>query len=202
MERAGPGDPCEENDDCEEGLLCTEQEPSVCADPATEGESCRATTQPCVPPLACWGEDTANDVAGECVDLNGRFTADEGEACGWLGPWCRTGLFCDLTAGTCTSERPGSGGQCVLTLPDQCPDGEWCDTSAEPPYPCVPIPGDGEPCTAERFGARCQPSQACLDDGLCHALQRLGEACDVDGECYSGNCDSGGCAAPDPCAGG
>jgi hypothetical protein len=116
---------------------------------------------------------------------------------------CRGGLFCDFSTGFCSSERPGSGGECVQTLPDQCPEGEWCDTSLPLPQ-CVPIPGDGEPCTPERFGARCQPSHVCLenDDGLCHALQRLGEACDVGGDCYSGYCDGGGCALPDPCIGG
>ncbi len=204
VERVGSGEPCDENDDCEVGLWCTEQAPYVCVNPAAEGEPCREGTQPCVPPLSCWGEDSANDVAGECVDLTALSTASEGELCNLLeGPWCRAGLFCDLAAGECTSERPGSGGNCVPMLPDQCPDGEWCDTTVEAPYACVPIPGDREPCTPKRFGARCQPSHACLEaDGLCHALQRLGEACDVGGDCYSGNCEGGGCAPPDPCSGG
>jgi hypothetical protein len=194
--RAAAGGPCAESSDCADGLVCPDAGGN-CAAPVAEGLAC-SDALPCALPALCLG--------GTCVDLAAAKTGSEGDVCS-LVTWelCAEGSYCsltDATGGTCTGERALSGGDCVLTLPDQCPSDEFCDTTAGPPAQCRPLPVDGAACAPERFGSRCAVEHVCVAvgaDELCRAMQRNGGSCSVDDECYSKHCAAGACASPDAC---
>jgi hypothetical protein len=194
---------CAANEHCEPGLVCAEGV-GRCVVPGRLGDECREADGPCALPLLCMDEDEAAGTPGTCTELVSAFSAGEGEQCSIGATWqlCEADLYCVLSgsaAGTCSSERALSGGDCVVTLPDQCPPDEYCDPDGAPPY-CRPLPGAGDPCTYERFGPTCAASHVCIED-VCRELRRVGESCTAHEQCYSERCERGVCVQGVACVG-
>jgi hypothetical protein len=195
------GEACTANEHCAQDLVCAEGV-GQCVEAGQEGDACREADAPCAMPLLCMDEDTEAGTPGTCTDLLAAFSAGEADACSIGESWqlCQEGLYCVLTgaaAGTCSSERALSGGDCVATIPDQCPGDEYCDTEGAPPF-CRPLPAAGDACTYERFGPTCAAEHVCVD-GICRELRRLGESCEADAQCYSESCDRNSCVRGVPC---
>ncbi len=128
-----------------------------------------------------------------CDGAEGSSPCESDGDCGWRAPFCNTAV------GSCQSEciedtRLGNGAVCD--------DGELID--------CTDLPGDQvpcDPCNCNAFHKYCDEAS-----GFCRPQKEDGEACstasDV-GECESGQCFEGMCAAANlgdcdgiPCPGG
>lgn len=196
--RASSGSPCTTSEGCQAGLECYG---GVCRTPAGVGASCQGSDAvECAGGLLCVGAMAGpTPAAGECQALATVLSGGLGEGCDLQGgPYCQPGLSCALTGVDGTTPvfecvgPSSSGGACHLSLPDACPSGEACDatplTGGGFDGTCQPLPVAGEPCRQNR----CAAGHACFGDG-CRALQHVGGACTIDGECYSGSCDGTAC---------
>ena len=125
-----------------------------------------------------------------------------------MGPFCMEGLSCAITGfmpgSGVTAECIGpadSGGTCNVGFPDPCPEGEYCDAdlmSGEIEGTCTALPTDGEPCVEGAVFRACAAEHVC-SEGTCKSVGRIGDPCDADEQCYSGNCDGGSCAEAPLC---
>lgn len=165
---AGPEDagllPCAADRDCSEPLVC---EGGLCQPPCGE--------RTCDDPSAC------DEASGHCLVLGP--CASDGECsppralcvggrcepgCGLRDAPCRLDRVCDLGSGHC---QPSP----ACSSDDGCPAGFWCD-GASCRQRCTE-PG-APPCR----GGTCE-----AESGRCSGLE-LGEACDSDAACASGDC--------------
>lgn len=202
------GGDCGDDAHCRAGLVCSE-ETSRCVAPSGAGAGCEQGEPPCRSGLVCIGADEEAGTPGTCRTLDEVLVAAEGESCDLEGGvWCQEGLSCVVTSASlagvtleCRSEV-GSGGSCFVGLPDQCPAGEYCAghnlTLGMPEGDCEPLPSAGDPCADAFLGPRCEADHVCVSD-VCRPLQRNGEGCMADVQCYSGVCDAGACTAPETC---
>jgi hypothetical protein len=208
------GGECEDSDQCGRGLVC--QGDGTCGTPAGAGEQCGGMTDiECEGGLDCMGEGA--DTPGTCGSIGSLFTATMGMPCNPDGgPLCVEGLSCAVTG--ITGMMPvlecvgtvGSGAACQTSIPDMCPDNEYCNADIEMGTfmgTCTPLPGPGMPCAAAIFGAQCASGSGCDESGstpTCRTIQDNGGACADDAICYSEHCDTGTgtCAGPEFCTGG
>ncbi|HEX6278108.1 MAG TPA: hypothetical protein VFZ53_33920 [Polyangiaceae bacterium] len=212
VERYAAGQACTENDECADGLVCSEAT-NRCVTPAGDGQACGGGIEPqCDGGLLCAGEDENQGRTGTCHPEDQIEEHGIGEACSpSVGDLCEAGLSCviDSLAPTFACQAiAASGGPCGIGFPEQCPVGEYCPISAAElafevlAATCRPLPEIGEPC-AERpidIGAACEPYARCdLPTGTCLGLRELGESCSSDELCHSNNCEGGGCAPVRAC---
>ncbi len=205
--RVGGGESCTSNEGCVSGLICGG---GTCVMPAGNGEACGGSSAiECEAGLLCTGETDTE--AGACKPFDEVFTEAVGAPCNLvdgLDPLCQEGLSCvveDFDFATMevtqTCAAPSSnGGACNLGFPEVCPTGEYCNANPMAGVfdgTCIDLPAAGETCRAvsDGLGQPCAPAHACVS-GTCRALQANGASCSDDGECYSGSCDGGLCAAP------
>lgn len=195
----GPGDPCEEDDQCEDGLRCSAD--GVCAAPAGEGEPCGGSLgTECSPALACVGADDMTGAAGTCTSPDEVFVGEEGDACDFdTGMLCKSPLSCivesfDPATGALSlvcAKGVSAGEPCKFGAPSQCPIDQRCDadiTAGDVEGTCVPLPRAGEVCVMAAGSPACAPGLRCDLDERCHTLARLGQACESDDGCASGHC--------------
>ncbi len=205
--RGSAGTTCERDDECDDGLVCFDVT-GRCVQPVAEGEACGGGVEPdCEPGLFCLGNDDNTGTPGACVTMDDGFSRAAGASCGLDTALCEPGLSCTVLAVvgevlTMECADPvGSGEDCRIGFPEQCPTGEYCmvpENSLE--GTCEPLPGDGEPCAARFEDRLCAPYTRCDEaTGNCRAIQELGDTCSSDALCYSENCADGGCAPNSAC---
>jgi len=190
------GASCTADDQCQDGLVCSEKT-RACIKPAANGEACGLTAPPCTPSLMCAGE--TDNTGGTCRPWQEVFVGKTGAACALTsGLLCTTDLACVIDnlqqlTGTCQAIA-SSGGACKrAAIPSGCPSGEYCDgaqTSLD--GTCKQLPAAGQPCATILGKPACAPYTRCVT-GTCQALQDNGNACTIDGICYSGHCVTGVC---------
>ena len=214
VDRYGAGQACTDNDQCADGLVCSEAT-MRCIAPAEDGAACGGGVEPqCDGGLLCEGEDEDAGMTGTCSPLGEIEERTAGQACSpSVGNLCEEGLSCALDAlapelGFSCRAMPASGGPCRIGFPENCPRGEYCPLTIEElalgtfDSECAPLPGDGEPCAVrpENVGPVCAAYTRCdAPTGTCLALRDLGETCSSDELCHSGSCDNGGCAPNRAC---
>lgn len=189
------GSSCTIPEGCQDGLECYA---GVCRTPAGVGAPCQgAEAIECAGGLICAGAlEGAEPTPGECQTIATALSGGLGDGCDLRGgPYCQPGLSCALVAlagTTPTFECVGGsspGGACHLAFPDACPSGEGCDatplTGGALEGTCQTLPSAGEPCLQ---GGRCAANHGCFGD-VCRAVQHVGGACTLDGQCFSGRCD-------------
>jgi hypothetical protein len=215
-DRGSAGFPCSDDDDCADGLVCSEAT-ALCATPKQDGETCGGNVEAqCEGGLACQGESKDEMRTGTCTPFDELTTAGPNETCDLdAGILCGPDLSCtivelaDPPIFRCLA-IPASGGTCGLGIPENCPSGEYCDLSAAEVIlgtlesTCVPLPSSGEPCVDRNpfngILAQCEAYARCdTSTGNCLALRDLGETCSSNELCYSQNCVNGGCAAQRAC---
>jgi hypothetical protein len=197
------GAACTTENHCEPELTCLADAAgaSKCAKTATKGQPCSKSV-PCRGYTFCSGRDPdVPDDTGVCVDRASLYTAKQGELCEPIGePLCEPGLVCTIgsTAGSC-QPRVASGSSCTFSMPDACPDAEYChitsDLGVKPATGnCTPKPGLGGECSyGSFFIAPCGADQFCnLETTLCAESKHLDEPCRIDDECYSNRCSAAG----------
>ncbi len=212
--RLSAGDLCGGEDGrCADGLVCSDAT-DRCAAPAEEGDPCGGGVEvQCKSPLICLGDDTNESRAGECVEQEAIFTAAVGDDCNFReGPLCESDLSCVLEdvdgamlVATCR-EAAEENGDCGLAIPQQCPVGQYCaglnvGLPLDLEGTCEDLPGEGEECGDSGLpnSARvCALGLTCVD-GECRERRDNGQSCDADAECWSSNCDNGGCAPTASC---
>jgi hypothetical protein len=176
------GAPCGGNTECEDGLGCIDD---VCSKVGVDGDACGVDLPPCGIAFMCHAEAGGR----VCRDIDSVYTGELGDSCASNAELCKPNLVCASVTnktGKC-EERSSSLGSCKLSLPSQCPMGEYCD--AEDPGMaglCSAYPADGEGCSTR--DQACVSGASCIA-GTCQALRRLEEPCASPGECYSGACD-------------
>ena len=123
---------------------------------------------------------------------------------------CATGLACALRSFDADTGMldfrcepvVGSGDECRLAFPDECPPNEYCSLDPESPEGmmllgrCVARPGEGQACGVSGFdeeGSICASYTRC-QGGVCVELQPLGGGCQSDDICLSSSCVNGRCA--------
>jgi len=197
------GTTCASSGDCADGLICgTDKQ---CVAPGQAGAACgQPADPPCAPALSC------DATSSKCVTFSSLFAAPLGATC---DPSSRTlcvgGLVCGLTAlnaitgaPTWNCEKPVTGADCHLAIPEECPSGQYCELGTQGVSgTCKAAPGNSAACASHIPSDSttavdvCAPPLACGSDGTCHATAHDGSACAADGDCYSGACSSGKCVA-------
>lgn len=192
------GEPCTRFNSCERGLKCSASTPQTCVAPAKVGE-------PCANPGGCSGYALCHE--GMCIARNSLGQSAEGGPCELLtGSNCRAGLVCTTTlegaevVGRC-QPKVTSGAACTYSIPDACPEGEYCrittETGVKPAMgSCQTSPKLGEECGwGVIYFTSCAEEQYCdIDTKLCTAVNHLGEPCAADRGCFSDTCVDGTCA--------
>jgi len=206
------GQPCEDDDDCEDGLHCAGGT-DLCAVVAPEGAPCGGGTAPeCKMGLVCAGADEETGTEGVCKTQEQVFTGKLDGACDFdTTTLCEPGLSCVVSletsdAGTqavfACAEGVESGQACNLGAPPQCPAGEYCAgvdiTNGVVNGTCQPLPAAGKDCVQDMAG-QCAPGLVCDTDGKCHTVNRLGGACVSGLGCASETCEGGECVRPPKC---
>lgn len=216
------GDPCDDTEGdgpCGADLWCDEGGSYVCMPRVGAGDECDFDGDACPRDLQCnllpgydhTGTCGAREPAepqsfgDECYAGAGRGTGD--------GDPCTAGTAClpelvdtDFVITTC-QKRASSGGPCVRLDYDPnrpCPFDEYCAAPAdEQQGSCAPRLPMGAACDPRALnpcvaGARCDyTTAACIPA----ARARIGEPCQLDRDCYSGDCSPDGtCAYPFDCA--
>ncbi len=206
--REQAGGACKRSDDCAAGLTCSD-DTNKCVKPAAIGAACGGGSEPdCGFGGFCIGSDDDAGKPGKCLASDEATSGKKGDDCyaedkPLCGPDLRCALDYDTTAmaivGKC-AEPAESGGACALSIPSSCPAGEYCAVAPMTVTgTCTKSPVAGEDCiTASGIEDHCGPDLRC-DGGKCRARQNLGEACESDDVCYSGNCLDGGCAPGGGC---
>jgi hypothetical protein len=201
------GDDCADNDDCENGLLCTKAK--TCAAPAKDGDACGGDVGgECAPGLACIGAKEDPSTAGTCRALADVFTGKLDDDCDFdTGKLCRTGLSCVArsSGGTVSlkcEEPVGSGDACHFGAPSPCPDGEYCDADIRAGVldgKCRTLPKAGEECLTIAADSPCAAGSICDVDHRCHPVNRLGQPCVSDAGCASERCEDQKCVKKAEC---
>jgi hypothetical protein len=210
-ELGGSGDDCEDDDQCDSGLVCNRRA-SSCVEPAGDGEDCDGESDPpCALGFVCLGAERRTGTSGSCMPIDETFVAGEGDDCSVLeGPLCEAGLSCVLDDIDTDGETPimsckapvDSGDECQIGFPNMCPDDEYCDANLVTRIgECQPLPEAGDACGVVGFDQNpsvCEAYAVCVN-GTCRAQQRLDGSCDNDAMCYTSNCVDGRCAASNAC---
>lgn len=200
------GEPCGQDDHCEDGLMC-DGNLETCVAPGEQGDACDGGNPQCRPGYHCLGADEEANTPGVCTSWDSLLTGQPGDACSFTeGPWCEAGNSCAVTsvAGGPVFEcvaNVASGAACYFGIPSPCPAGEYCNANinvGEHEGTCTTLPSDGEPCVDPGFPT-CAPYHVC-DDGTCRKVGRIDEACTTNETCFGGNCDNGTCAAGSACS--
>ena len=207
--RLAAGQTCAEDDDCEDGLGCSNAR-SVCAAPAQAGEACGGVVgSECAAGLNCTGADEDTGAAGTCKAISEVFAADEGASCDLdRGALCKDGLSCVASAmGSGVTlrcgPRFGAGAACRFGVPTPCPAGEYCNadiTTGQVDGRCIALPAAGESCVQLAGVQECANGLLCDADVRCHPIARLGQPCASDEGCASTHCRNGSCVALADCA--
>ncbi len=213
--RLSAGEACDgENGRCADGLVCSDAT-DRCAEPAGEGDPCGGGVEvQCETPLICLGDDAAEDRPGECEEQEAVFTGQLGDDCEFAeGPLCEPDLSCVLeqvTAGgmleAACRDPAEAGGDCGFALPSQCPVEQYCaglnlGLLLDLEGTCEDLPAEGEDCGdvgLPNAAPVCAPGLTCVS-GECRERRDNGQSCDSDAECWSDNCDGGGCAPTASC---
>jgi hypothetical protein len=199
--RQPAGSSCMGDDQCADGLLCSETT-QACIAPVGAGQTCGgASAPPCAPGYLCAGEDENAGTSGSCKATDTVFTAAVGEACNFkTGTLCTPSAACvidDLAnaSGSCMA-KAAAGGTCTrASIPAQCPNDQYCaGAGTDPEGTCTALPGDGEPCVDVLGDPRCAAYTRC-ENGTCRSMQTNGGACTTNAVCYSGVCQGGACRA-------
>lgn len=210
-ELLGPGEPCEEDDDCEDGLACPDEAGTCTALVEEPGDACGGgVAGSCRADLVCVGDDEVLGTAGTCKTYDELFSAELGEPCDFdAGELCEVGTSCvvesvaaDGTTEIVCAEPVGSGEDCKFGVPSPCPIDEYCDADIMAGVvdgTCTALPTAGERCAQVPGTPPCAPGLLCDVDDRCHARNRLGQPCASDAGCASGNCVSGNCERPEQC---
>jgi hypothetical protein len=201
------GDPCKKSDQCENGLMCTDD--GTCAAPVAEGDACGGDVGgSCAPGMSCIGEDTETSKPGTCRATSDLFKAKLNDPCDYdSGMLCEADLSCIASRNgvavslTC-AERVGSGDACHFGAPTQCPDGEYCDADINTGVvegQCHALPKAGDACVDIPGSGSCSAGLICDVDQKCHPVNRLGQPCVSDDGCASERCVSSKCAKKIEC---
>jgi hypothetical protein len=173
--RGAAGEPCrkDENEDCQNGLVCAPN--LTCVAPGRAGEKCDSTSKPCLMNLYCTTAQTcafrvavgepctsSNDYDDPCDRSNGAFchpgiheciqigTARPGERCGLAPPGATAPVLCAPGGFAAASCIPEAGGLA--------PDGSVLSGV------CGAVKQDGEPCETS---ANCIEPATCVR-GICY----------------------------------
>ena len=213
--RLNAGEACSGDDQCKDNLTCS-TDTDQCVEPALAGEDCEGGVAPvCADALFCVGDDEESSTPGTCKPVAEVFSAQTGEACDLdEGPYCVEGAACvvdELTEDGATFQCvkvAGNGEACLLGAPNPCEPGLRCaglDITSDPPV----IEGTCAPTLSA--GAECDPilpfdcgfNAACIPDANdvhhCVSPKNNGVSCTLDAECWSENCNGGGCAPTSAC---
>jgi hypothetical protein len=176
--RVGPGGPCEQEGDCQQGLRCASGQ---CAPRATEGQACESSAA-CAQGLSC----DALLLTCQTYEYSaaGGPCTNSTKQC--IGITQCVGLVEDPnggagTPGTCTERTAGSPCQGSW----ECPQPGYCDLSSAAGS-CQPS-GLGTPCD----GYNCRPEHYCGPSSTCEARLAAGASC----------VSSNACLPPDACVG-
>ena len=213
--KAAAGEPCQYSTDCQSLLCVQDSSGSFCRDKCSADGDCSGG-QSCMP--------LSGQSYGACLDASTPPPTGDGaisDPC-TSGADCASGLCAgDGTAYVCTQRcdasspcptgydcfgfTDGSGGGCFPAA-GQAPVGAPCQYSNDcASGSCVAFEGGGDPfCTAPCQGdADCPCGTTCTattTDSICAPGPKVGcvpegAACAADGECSSGLCTGGVCAA-------
>jgi hypothetical protein len=192
------GDACSGDNECSDGLICAA---GHCLLPSSDGEPCNGDSgKICRLGFTCQGS-TDVDV-GECVENSTVQVGDVNDACEPGGALCKEGLSCVSSGGDAfhCEAAVGSGGDCHLGLPSQCPIDEYCDaTDVTAQSVCRKLPGDGDACV---LSGSCAAGLVCVSEdrgSTCRPIADNCGACSSDAACRSQHCDQGKCMPPPAC---
>lgn len=201
------GDSCSGNDQCKEGLVCSD-DTGRCVEPAQEGEDCEGGLAPVCDgdSLFCLGDDEETETPGTCRKLDEVFSAGPGDPCDFeTGPLCESGSACVVTnldpvTFECAEVVP-RGEDCQFGAPNPCEAGSYCAGidlgAADISGTCEAYAEPGDDCDPAAL-VMCGIGALCLD-GRCVARKANGVSCDDSAECWSENCVDGGCAPQSAC---
>jgi hypothetical protein len=192
---------------CAPGLACSG---TLCVVAVGAGEPCGTSAQgaACATGLFCRTDLVTG--TNQCASIFDRYTAREGELCGYTSVLCEAGLTCMAVASSSVGadaeyrcQLPvASRAPCRAGIPDPCPPNEYCPVSildAASVGTCTPRSPAGGPCDPLALWP-CVGDAVCSQAGTCVTRQRLGGPCAQDDECYSLRCQGGACVTPDDCS--
>lgn len=194
---------CTSDAACEFGLTCAG---GTCAGPAAINGRCGGDGPACEGGLYCDGE---NGGPGRCQVYTDGLV-DEGEICDIAaGPLCNEGLACIVEVRGLSAEfrcrvRVDENARCAPGFPDHCDDGFYCGgTDINGFVPdldgrCRALPSEGQACGQAPAFKVCALGNIC-DGDLCKPRGRLGDACQTNDACYSGQCTDGVCGVNQLC---
>lgn len=192
--RKAAGASCDSSDECNADLFCIG---GACGSPLQDlGESCENADEVCR-----YGNACVANAGGDAVCGVPSFDLDVGASCDLArGKYCKEGNACVVVdQGTDTTEcqpQVGPGDDCLPGSPSQCPVGHFCEFASGT---CQPQGAAGEDCVGNPNNPnQCTPGNVCVS-GTCEPIGRIGDDCAAGGQCRSGNCPDGKCAAPVRC---
>jgi hypothetical protein len=173
--RAPAGASCTVNSECQIGLLCALQDPTMstrkCVQPAEEGQPC-SSALPCrgknLGELYCVGDtSTSMGICKKPSVLGDSCDPTQPEICDFL--WA--GVACDALSSTCQPLKLAAAGQpcgTIGTTSVGCLAGGTCDISdpTSTQGTCRPALADGSPCDPASTVDYCLWPAGCYD-GVC-----------------------------------
>jgi hypothetical protein len=165
----------------------------TCSEFVPLASACNTDQDKCEPGGLCMNR--------QCRRIADAFTARLGFDCYNSGSLCEPGLSCEfsglpfnpLQQALCVAEKNGLE-TCKIAFPDECPAGHYCSANfLNAGGQCLALPGsENQPCAAHfaqsvGLAPPCAASLVCVA-GICKPRRRLGESCDIHGQCYSSAC--------------
>lgn len=214
--RASAGIACTKDADCALGLTCSTAT-SHCTAPAVEDEPCQGgSAAQCAAGLLCVGNDDSQMRAGSCKSLGSALGKQAGDPCNLpQDPWCADDLSCVIEAISPASHKchvtAPVGGKCGLSLPGECPAGQYCPldfadlAQGRLSANCQDLPTEGEPCAPQFLFSRCTGELVCDETTAkltptCVKRHTLGQSCSADDLCHSQHCVDQACVPESTCA--
>ena len=186
--------PCTEDNQCQDGLLCTPA--GTCQAPVATSGDCDGDSK------ICGLQDICVAGTGTCMSQDVVYAQTENADCTPdTGTLCLSdinqgiSLVCAADSKTCVPVSLANEACVPGSIPDACPINQYCHPTQEV---CVERETAGRACTGR--AKECAAGLTCLNDA-CERIGRLGDACDSDWACYSYHCNlvSGMCEAPVVC---